>query len=285
MPPDASSDAPSPDVAGDRARTAVAKVLALLLAFEGDRASLCLTELARQTGLPLSTTHRLVGELLDAGLLRREAAGGYRVSRRLWKIGQNAGRALQETVRPSLAELFRVTGSINQLAIRDGDDALIVDRVFGPGQAPHASRVGGRVPLHACAIGKAILAFEERRFQERYLARPLDAITRATQVDPVVLARQFADIRRNAYAFSVEEARLGSASIAVPVLVGDQRPVAALGLVAPIAQRRSLIGLLPALRSAATALALDVPRWPRAGVAGVAGVDLVEDASDGRADS
>jgi DNA-binding IclR family transcriptional regulator len=281
MPSDASSDVPSPDTAGDGSRTAVAKVLALLLAFEGDRASLCLTELARQTGLPLSTTHRLVGELLDAGLLRREAAGGYRVSRRLWKIGQNAGRALQETVRPSLAELFRLTGGVNQLAIRDGDDALIVDRVFGPGQASHASRVGGRLPLHACAMGKAILAFEDREVQDRYLARPLDAITRATQVDPAVLARQFADIRRNGYAFSVEEARLGSAAIAVPVLVGGQRAVAALGLVAPIAQRRRLVGLLPALRSTATALALDVPRWPHPGARGVA---QVEDASEDVAD-
>jgi DNA-binding IclR family transcriptional regulator len=263
MPPDASPEAPTP--AGAAPRTAVAKVLALLLAFEGDRVSLGLTELAQQVGLPLSTTHRLVGELVDAGFLRREPTGRYRVSRRVWKIGQNAGRVLQETARPPLAELFRVTGRVSQLAIRDGRDTLIADRVFGPGQATQVSRVGDRLPLHASAVGKAILAFEERSIQDGYLAQPLDGITAATLVDPVVLARQFATIRRDGYAFSAEEARVGSASIAVPVLVGRERPVAAVGLIAPSAQARRLAGLLPALRSAANALALDAPRWPHVG--------------------
>lgn len=260
-------------------RTAVAKVLALLLAFEGDRSSMGLTELSRRVDLPLSTTHRLVGELLEAGFLRRASAGGYQVSRRVWKIGQNAGKVLQETARPALAELFRVTGHVSQLAIRDGDSTLVVDRVFGPGQAPQISRVGDRLPLHASTVGRAILAFEEPWIQDGYLAQPLDALAPETPVDPMALVAQFVTIRREGYAFSPEEAGAGTAAIAVPVLLGRHRPVGAVGLVAPVAQARRLLGHLPALRDAASALALEARRWPHVGADAV-DLDDVGDVGD-----
>src|SRR5690606_13097572 len=93
--------------------------------------SLNLTEISKSADLPLSTTHRLVGELVDAGILSRTGNGGVQLGLRLWAIAQNTGRQLRDTARPFVQDLFSLTGETSQLAIRDGNMALYIDRVYG----------------------------------------------------------------------------------------------------------------------------------------------------------
>ncbi|SDN99490.1 transcriptional regulator, IclR family [Klenkia soli] len=236
----------------------------VLSAFEGGRASFGLTELARHAGLPLTTTHRIVADLLVADVLRREPDGQLRLGRRLWKVAQNAGREVRESARPHLAELFRQTGRPAQLAIRDAGHSLLIDVVHGPAQAGSPSRPGTRMPLHACATGKVMLAFEEPWIRSGYLTGTLAAPTRATQVDSGALDDQLAVVRREGFALSVEEARVGTAALAVPVVVGTGYAVAAVGLVAAAPDARRLREHLPVLRHAAAAMAVDAVRWPHA---------------------
>lgn len=241
------------------------KALDVLSAFEGNRSSLSLTELAAHADLPLSTTHRLVADLVQAEFLRREPDGRLRPGRRVWKIGQNAGRALQDAVRPRLVELHRRTGHTAQIAIRDGGHALVIDRVHGSaGRTDPSSRPGARLPLHACAVGKALLAHEEPWIRKGYLAGTLEASTPATQVDADALAVQLDQVARQGYASTVEEARLGRSAIAVPVLIGTGTAVAALGLVASATEGRRLLEHVSTLRDVAASVALDAHRWPHA---------------------
>ena len=251
-----------PGPGGPAARTAIVKAMDVLSAFEGGRSSFGLTELARHADLPLTTAHRIVSDLVTAGILRREPDGQLRVGRRIWKIAQNAGREIRETTRPHLAELFRQTGRSAQLAIRDGEHSLLIDAVHGPGHAGSSSRPGTRIPLHACATGKVMLAFEEPWIRVGYLTGTLEAATPATEVDTTTLSNQLAAVRRDGFALSVEEARVGTSALAVPVLLGSGYAVAALGLVAPAADARRLREHLPTLRDAAAVLAVDAVRWP-----------------------
>lgn len=234
----------------------------VLSAFGDGRSSLGLTELARHADVPLSTAHRIVADLVAAEVLRREADGRLRVGRRLWKVAQNAGREIQETSRPHLAELFRRTGRSSQLAIRDGVHALVIDRVHGPGQSGASSRPGTRLPLHACATGKAILAFEEPWIRTGYLGHDLEGPTSATEVDPSALESQLRSVRRDGHATTLEESRVGLAAVAVPVLLGSGHAVGAVGIVAPAVDARRLRDHLPALRETAQALAVEASRWP-----------------------
>lgn len=252
-------------MATDPRRTAVTKALDVLTAFEGARLSLTLTELSQHADLPLSTTHRLVADLVRAEFLRREPDGRFRPGRRVWKIGQNAGRALQETVRPRLVELHRQTGHTTQIAIRDGGHALVIDRVHGSGgRAGTSSRPGSRLPLHACATGKALLAYEEPWIRDGYLAGTLEAATPSTQIDAKSLAEQLDTVVRQGFATTMEEARLGTAALAVPVLIGAGTAVAALGLVAPATEGRRLTAHVATLRDIAATIAVEAPRWPHA---------------------
>lgn len=239
----------------DPGRSVAQRVLAVLEAFEAHGPSHSLTRIAELTGLPVSTAHRIVGELTEWGALTRDAQGRYQVGIRLWELAQNAGRRLRDTARPFLQDLFSLTGESAHLAVREGNEALYVDRIYGSKRVPRASRIGGRLPLHATGVGKVLLASEERWFREAYLAGPLVALTPHTHVDPRVLADELAQIAGQGFAVTGEEARVGACSIAVPVGAGGGagtgEVVAAIGIVAPAAQEMSLPQHLPVLRGVA----------------------------------
>ncbi|GGJ69071.1 IclR family transcriptional regulator [Streptomyces brasiliensis] len=230
-------------------RTVTSKVLALLGAFEGGRHALSLSDLAQHADLPLPTAHRLVGELVDWGALERDDQGRYSVGLRLWEVAQNAGRHLRDTARPYLQDLFSLTHETAHIAIRDGDEALYIDRIYGSTRVPRASRVGGRLPLHATAVGKVLLAYEEEWVREAYLAHRLEAATRHTHINPGRLAAELRKVRDEGYATTQEEVREGSCSIAVPVRLKPHP--AAIGLVMLSSQGAVMTRHLPTLRGVA----------------------------------
>lgn len=229
-------------------RTVTSKVLALLGAFEGGTSALSLSDLAEYAEVPLPTAHRLAAELLEWGALERDATGRYTVGLRLWEVAQVGGRQLRDTARPHLQDLFSLTHETAHLAIRDGDEALYIDRVYGSTRVPRASRVGGRLPLHATAVGKVLLAYEEDWVREAYLAHRLEAATRHTHVNPGRLAAELRQVRDDGYAITREEVREGSCSIAVPVRLD---PPAAIGLVMLPTPVAAMTRHLPTLRGIA----------------------------------
>jgi len=230
-------------------RTVTSKAFALLDAFDRGPYALSLSDLAEHADLPLPTAHRLVGELVEWGALERDEQGRYTVGLRLWEIAQNAGRHLRDTARPYLQDLFSLTNETAHIAIRDGDEALYIDRVYGSTRVPRASRVGGRLPLHATGVGKVLLAFEEDWVQEAYLANRLLAATPYTHISPGRLAAELRKVRDVGYATTQQEVREGACSIAVPVRI-EPHP-AAVGLVMLASKGATMTRHLPTLRGIA----------------------------------
>lgn len=227
-------------------RTVTAKVLSILSIFEHSRGSLSLTQIADEAELALSTAHRLVGELVDAGILARGPHGKIQLGLKLWSIAQNTGRQLRDTARPFVQDLFSLTGQTSQLAIRDGASSLYIDRVYGSTRVPRASRVGGRLPLHATAVGKVLLAFSESWVADGYLARELKPLTARTKTNPNVLREELAKIRDQGFATTLDEVRTGASSIAVPVYHTGQLGCA-IGLVLPSSNIATMQRHLPVL--------------------------------------
>lgn len=246
-------------------RSVTAKVLAILEAFEKSRSALSLTELAAAAGLTVPTAHRIVGQLTGWGVLDRDGHGRYSVGLRLWEVAQNAGRDMRETARPFLQDLFSLTQETSHLAVREGREALYIDRVYGSKRVPRASRVGGRLPLHATAVGKVLLAYEDPWFRTAYLGQTLEAPTRRTHVDPAHLAAELDQVREQGYATTLEEVRAGSCSIAVPALVERGRAEAAIGLVMFSTHAAQLTRHLPVLLGVAGRFEAAMSRLPRAG--------------------
>ncbi|XPP27342.1 MAG: IclR family transcriptional regulator [Leucobacter sp.] len=242
---------------GESGRTVASRILAVFEAFETHGPSLSLSQIAEFTGLPVSTAHRIVGELQQWGALARDEQGRYQIGLRLWELGQNAGRRLRDTARPFLQDLFTLTGETVHLAVREGDEALYVDRIYGSKRVPRASRIGGRLPLHATAVGKVLLATEAEWFRDAYLEGTLRSLTPYTHVDPAALADELAEIVERGYAVTGEEARAGACSIAVPVesSPGSGPVDSAIGLVAFASQLPTITRHLPVLRGVAHRIA------------------------------
>lgn len=232
----------------DRGRTVTSKVLSVLHAFEVAARPLGLTEIAALADLPPSTAHRLVNELVDGGLLTRTSEGHYQLGLRIWELAQHVGGRLRETARPFVQELHSLTGETAQLAVRDGNEALLIDRAYGPKKVPRASRVGGRLSLHSSAVGKVILAFDEDWVKNAYLKLPLLPKAHRTVTDPKLLRTQLEGIESHGFATTLDEQRNGAASIAVPVFHTGQLG-AGLGLVVPSAQISGIDKYLPTLRA------------------------------------
>jgi DNA-binding IclR family transcriptional regulator len=232
-------------------QSVTARVLSILAVFEGTLVPQSLAEISAKTGLAQSTAHRLLKELEEWGALQRDARGRYQIGLRLWELGQNAGRQLREIARPYLQDLFSLTQETVHIAIRDGADVLYIDRIYGTRRVPQASRVGGRLPMHATAVGKVVLAYEEEWVREAVLQGLLERRTAFTHVDPLQLRRELEQVRERGYATTGEEVRLGSCSIAVPVFQGTGEIGAGLGIVVATANARQMERHLPAMRGIA----------------------------------
>jgi len=244
-------------------QSVTSRVLAILAVFERSLAPRSLTDIAQESGLPLSTTHRLVKELEEWDALQRDANGRYQVGIRLWELGQHAGRQVREIVRPLLQDLYSLTQETVHIAIREQTDVLYIDRVYGTRRVPQASRVGGRLPLHATAVGKAILAFEEEWVREAILSQPLEGRTPETLVDPAKLRAELVVVRERGYATTRDQVRVGTASIAVPVFQrGDGSIGAGLGLVTTSDRAETLERHLPAMRGIARRIEASAGAFP-----------------------
>lgn len=238
------------------------RVIAVLSAFSAEHLALTLSQLSRRAELPLTTTHRLVGELSALGALERDEHGRYRIGVRLWEIASLAPRAggLREAAMPFLEDLFDATRENVQLAVLDGIDVLYVERLSARNAIPVVSRVGGRLPVHATAVGQVLLAHAPVDVQEEVLASSLARITDKTITSPRALRTLLAEVRRTGISIADGQVDTHSLSVAAPIYGPSDTVVAGLSIVVPANGQGSLFA--PAVRSAARGIsrALGAPR-------------------------
>ncbi|MFC9557006.1 IclR family transcriptional regulator [Rhodococcus sp. NPDC056960] len=192
------------------------KVLTILEAFTGERTEMSMSQIARATGLPSSTVHRLLRDLVEWGGLERTPQGNYVIGVRLWEVAARATRTygLRERALPFLQGLWEMTHAHILLAVLDGTEALLVEKISGTRDVPPVGRAGGRLPLHASAVGKVLLAHSDPQFQSQVLEGELIGYTPATITDPSALRSELARVRRTGAATSIDELTPGSASCA-----------------------------------------------------------------------
>ncbi|TWE10045.1 IclR family transcriptional regulator [Rudaeicoccus suwonensis] len=213
--------------------TLTTKTLEVLGAFDAGATELTLSELARRSGLPLTTTHRIVRDLLTWGAIELGADGRYCVGLRLWELAAlgRRGPALREIALPVMEDLYEATHENVQLAVREGTELVYIERLTGRRAVPTLIRVGGRFALHATGVGLVLLAFAPTEVQQEVLSGPLERWTPHTISDPASLRRALAEVRRVGYARSMSQVTEDALSIACPVRGADDAVVAALSLV------------------------------------------------------
>lgn len=236
--------------------TAGQRMLAVLEVFGPDDLSLTLSEISRRSGLTLSTTHRLVGELREWGALDRGPDGRYCVGLRILELGSLTPRGLRlrEVALPYLGDLQHATNANVHLAVRDGHDVIYVESLHARDCVRVLSRLGGRWPLHATGTGQVLLAFATPEFREEVLASKLRKFTARTITDPDTLRRTLAEVRQTGVA--IAEGQLipeDAMALAVPLRGPKDQVVAAMGVTVK-AGSVSPRALVPALAATARAI-------------------------------
>jgi DNA-binding IclR family transcriptional regulator len=245
--------------------SSLSRGLGLLDHFSVSDNELSISELARRSGIPKSTTHRLVGDLLSWGALD-QGSRGVRLGVRLFELGSlvPAQRRLRELAIPYAHNLNEVTQLTSNIAIRDGQDIVYVEKVISRSlRVPH-SRAGGRLPLHCTALGKAILAYSDPAFVESVLNGELKALSPKTITNPLILRQEFARIRETKIAYDVEESEPGLFCVAAPIFAHQNEVVGAISVTGATALTQAQ-RFAPAVRTTALALsrALESHRHPR----------------------
>ena len=230
---------------------AIDRALAVLGRFEGDRA-LGLTDLATESGLPLSTTHRIVGALCRNGYLVRDA-DAYRIGPRVQALVHRSDPVVDE-VMPQLYAVAAGVGLAVSLGVQGRSTVVRVASARPPVEHSACQLPAEREPLHATAMGKVLLAFspEGPAAAVRRLGE-LESFTARTSTSYAELVAQLAEVRRRGFASADAERVDGVREIAVPVL-GSGGVVAALGVRARSKRLTDelAVRVLPPLRHAAT---------------------------------
>ena len=217
------------------------RLAALLDAIVGSDRPATLKVVAAETGLHPSTAFRILASAGQHGLVDRDAAGAYRLGSGLLRLAGRvrAGLDLRDEARPIMRRLRDELGETVNLAVREGDQMVYVERAISRQMMRVEQVVGSRAPLHVTAVGKMMLAADGRDATGRYAERTgLPAFTANTLTDVDALWSEVQRDLRRGFAFDNEEAEPGVGCIGVLVRDGSSRPVAGLSVSAPVDRRR-----------------------------------------------
>lgn len=235
-------------------RSSISRALQLLSAFDVDALFLTVSQLAERSGMPLATTHRLIAELAENGLLERQPDKSYRLGMRLWELASKTPGAvgLREIARPHLNAVHARIGQHTQLGVRDGHEVIFLDRLSMPRAVVNYTLIGGRLPLHASSSGLVLLANAPVEFQEEILGSELFIYTRETVHSAPELRRLLHQVRRDGHAVGSGYIHADARGIAVPIHGVNHDVVAAISVVVPNddSPTAPVIGLLKAAAKA-----------------------------------
>lgn len=211
----------------------VVNALRLLECFDQSE-ELGITDLAAEIGVSKTVAARLVSSLEEFGYLRQNAATRkYRLGLKLAYLGSlvQDRQEIVHLVDPYLRTLSREFQASAHLAVQDHDGALIIGKVTMGPMVYMDSRVGATLPIHACATGKCLLAFNDEQALEDFLARrTLEQYTEQTLTDPEAFLKEIRQVREQGYAVDNEESNLGLFCVAVPLMDAGGHIVAAMSL-------------------------------------------------------
>ncbi|MEX0427691.1 IclR family transcriptional regulator [Nocardioides sp. DS6] len=209
------------------------RLLDVLFAFRPGRSVLSISDLIGETGMPRATVRRYALELAEAGALDRTADGRFTISLKMWRLGTLAPftEPLRTLAQPFIEDLYTALRQHVQLAVLEGDEAVIIERFSAPKAVGLISQVGGRLPLHCSAVGKVLLGHAGTELIDAVLGRDLRAFTPQTITDPDRLRAELADVRSSGTAVVRGELTTGANSYATRIFNAEGAVVAALSVV------------------------------------------------------
>ncbi len=237
--------------------TVAARVAAIVLAIAAQPPS-SITELAHLVRLPVSTTHRLLTALVTERLVERTVHGRYKLTLDVTRVMCDLA-VLRAHITLAVADLAEITRSRVRFGVWHMDGVSYMEHHCGrPGR--NSSSEDNVLPVHATALGKALLAFAPEREVRGVLARRLRRYTDRTVTTSDDLLKALAATRSCGMAVAIREFPADDWALAAP-LRGPSGVVASLEI-SGTGSLPSLRSLTPVLRYAASALGRRLAEHP-----------------------
>lgn len=234
----------------------VEKALCIVEILAKSNVPMRLSDIARQAGIPASTTLRMVNTLVECGYAYQEENGsqGYGLTLRFFKIGQMAAGnfSIRDLAHAYLLKLAQDTGESNCLAIEDHSEVRYIDVVENArNHVMIRQRIGGSAPMHCTGSGKLFLSQYPLEKLEAYIEKGLCRLTPHTLVCAEALKGELRLTQERGYATDNEECEIGMCCLAAPIYDVNQNIIAAVSLSGPISrmtQMRIEEELIPRLK-------------------------------------
>jgi IclR family acetate operon transcriptional repressor len=215
--------------------SSIERITAVLDVFSPAHDRMGVNEIARRSGLPKSTTSRLVSSLVSFGYLRRD---GQQVSigLKLFELGRLSRHpnTLRSLALPTMVDLRGSTLHTVQLSVLEDLDIVTIAILPGRDTPATVPQVGGRAPACSTGAGKAMLAFAERSVVERAIRRQAGGVRRrgaaAEDAEERSVLRELAEIRQTRVVVSAAHGSSATLAASSPVLNRDAQVVAALSV-------------------------------------------------------
>jgi DNA-binding IclR family transcriptional regulator len=214
----------------------VNRAIRVLVALQGSR-RMTLTELAASLDVPLSTAHGIVRTLVAHGMVVQERGSArYQLGPAVLRLGNVYLDTLELRARatPWAEGLAQRTGCAVRTGVPLADDVVIIHHEPRPDGRRQMPEVGIVIPMHASALGKAMLAFLAENAQRVLPAASLRSMTAETITDPAELERRLKDVATTGIAVEEEEAVIGECALASPIF-DSSGMLGAIGIVVPAA--------------------------------------------------
>jgi IclR family acetate operon transcriptional repressor len=193
----------------------------VLLELLADRREATLTELAREADLSPSTALRLLETLRARGFVAHDQRTGvYVVGTRAFSVGAAAVRSgrLDRIALTAMRELSAGLGETVSLGVPEGGHVIYIEQIEGAAAVRMSWRLGARLPLHATAAGKVLLAWMwEAAVDARMGQPPFAALTPRTITDRGTFLEELGRVRSLGHAVDDEECEAGLRCVAAPL--------------------------------------------------------------------
>jgi IclR family acetate operon transcriptional repressor len=201
--------------------------------------ALSLSAIAQALSLPVGSTHRLLLELGEHGVVERTADNEWTLA---YKILEIAGRQLgrlhwPRIARPYAEPIARAVGENVNMSAVTGTTGVVVDKVRGTEGPQLDYAIGQRGPLYLGGAGKAVLAYMTDDEQRAVLDAPMPPFTEHSITSARALSAELARIKARGYALDRQEVVIGIWCVSVPVFDRNGHPLGALSITGPSEKR------------------------------------------------
>lgn len=210
--------------------SSLAKGLRVLECFGAEAPKLSITDVSKMTGLDRATSRRCLLTLHAEGYADYDGKF-FTLTPRTLRLGMGAisSLPLPQIVQPWLDQLTEQIGQSCSVSILDGTEIVYLARAAQKRVMSIGLMPGSRLPAHCTSMGRILLgalpATEARAIVE---ASDLSPRTKFSVTDPEEVMKRIEEAHAQGYAINDQEVEIGLRSIAVPLVDGQGRIVAAL---------------------------------------------------------